>query len=363
MKTLSRSRLAGVLCLGLAFLLSHPVFAGFSVHNTTAQKLMVAVGYYQHNGWYASGWYAVAPGQTSELIPGQLDQRYYYVYAYDLNNRQWTGSYPFCTTSRRFYDLPQHPGCYAVGHEQKGFFQVDTKNQAVHVQTLADNAAPGATGCRVVADFADACAQLLERFIDLSLPNLIHRFDGVDIGNNATLQFQVNRNGPVAVRAGASGEHFGTLEIDVPVKVVDIRVDWNEQGRSTSVRRQTPVESATVVLHSTIQFTMAQDRMKTVLTNDFTWDYKPAFTMFGRNISPGAVAEPYVNIVLKGINRRWFGAVNPLQQTFVNNNCDWKPVSENALSYLNHCEPDEVDAARLEEMFQEFLERELNYSR
>lgn len=107
-----------------------PAAADFKVCNDTATQVGVSIGYRQKTGWVTEGWWLV-PGQAcATVIPGKLKSRYFYVFAEDeKNGGQWRGPVFMCTSNRE-YRIEGLKDCYARGHEQMGFFEVDTGQQS-----------------------------------------------------------------------------------------------------------------------------------------------------------------------------------------------------------------------------------------
>lgn len=340
---------------GIAFLLvSIPLFAGLSVRNDTGKRVWVAVGYLQAGRWCASGWYFVPAGGTEVLIPGDVSGADYYLHAYDEADAHWGGDYHFCTLRQPFNNVPAEDNCRMPGHEHRGFYRVDTRRQHDHTELLSLT-----SGCQTIGELCEVSGQLLRQFLHVALPGRIERFDNVPIGSGALLQFQVNRNGPVSVRAHPGNASAASIGIEIPIRLTDVQVDWLEQGRDGSIRRQSRLESHAVVVQATLAFARHGGQLTSSLSSDFTWNYKPAFPMFGRTISPGAYAEPYVDKILKDLTRHWFTGMNPLFQSFVGNDCDWQPAAERGVSFLNHFDVDEMDGNRLQELLREYLDREL----
>ena len=117
-----------------------PAAADFKVCNDTGTQVGVSVGYRLKTGWVTEGWWLV-PGQAcATVIPGKLRSRYFYVFAEDeKTGGQWRGPVFMCTSNREFR-IKGLKDCYARGHEQMGFFEVDTGQQASWQVRLTEGA-------------------------------------------------------------------------------------------------------------------------------------------------------------------------------------------------------------------------------
>ena len=129
--------LAPLLCLPFA---AAPAHADFKVCNDTSTQVGVSIGYRKTEGWVTEGWWLV-PGQAcATVIPGKLKSRYFYVFAEDeKSGGQWRGPVFMCTSNREFR-IKGLKDCYARGHEQMGFFEVDTGQQATWQVRLTEGA-------------------------------------------------------------------------------------------------------------------------------------------------------------------------------------------------------------------------------
>jgi uncharacterized membrane protein len=103
--------------------------ADFRVCNDTGSLVGVALGYREAGKWITEGWWQV-PGQTcASLINGDLDSRYYYLYAEDADRGgQWRGEIFMCTSDREF-KIEGVEECFGRGHRKTGFFEIDTSNK------------------------------------------------------------------------------------------------------------------------------------------------------------------------------------------------------------------------------------------
>ncbi len=106
-----------------------PASADFRVCNDTKSLVGVALGYFEKGKWVTEGWWQV-PGETCELlVEGDLDSRFYYLYAEDADRGgQWGGEMTMCTSDREFR-IEGVEECYQRGFRKTGFFEIDTSNK------------------------------------------------------------------------------------------------------------------------------------------------------------------------------------------------------------------------------------------
>ena len=78
-------------------------FADFRLCNDTTSLVGVALGYRESSKWVTEGWWQI-PGETcTSLIEGDLNSRFYYLYAEDADKGgQWRGEIFMCTADRAF---------------------------------------------------------------------------------------------------------------------------------------------------------------------------------------------------------------------------------------------------------------------
>jgi hypothetical protein len=115
---------------------------GLWFFNRTKQPIYISVAYYvpgssgalgdgtsfdapTPGAWYVRGWYKVDPNKATQVIAGDLQERYYYFYA-NSANRVWSGkdSFHFIQPVKGFWYKVGSPP--AVGTVQKGFRKIDT---------------------------------------------------------------------------------------------------------------------------------------------------------------------------------------------------------------------------------------------
>lgn len=112
--------------------------AEFRVCNATQTAVGVAIGYRAKEGWISEGWWQIPPTTCSTLIEGQLQSRYYYLYAEDAaRGGRWTGNVNMCVADNEFKIIGVHD-CYARGYQQFGFKEYDTGRQGSWMVQLTD---------------------------------------------------------------------------------------------------------------------------------------------------------------------------------------------------------------------------------
>lgn len=130
--------LIGVMGLGLG---ATEAAAEFRVCNATQTAVGVAIGYRAKEGWISEGWWQIPPTTCSTLIEGQLQSRYYYLYAEDAaRGGRWTGNVNMCVADNEF-KITGVQDCYARGYQQFGFKEYDTGRQGSWMVQLTDTPA------------------------------------------------------------------------------------------------------------------------------------------------------------------------------------------------------------------------------
>lgn len=116
----------------------HPARAGLEVCNKAKVAAKVALGRFDGRAWKSKGWWVILPGKCLTLIEGPLDSRYYYLYGADGGSGTWNGDTDFCTKTNGRFEIAGRANCAARGYDRKGFFEIDTKNEAHWKQSLSD---------------------------------------------------------------------------------------------------------------------------------------------------------------------------------------------------------------------------------
>ena len=75
-----------------ALVVASPARADFRVCNGTQNLVGVAIGYRAKAGWMTEGWWQIDGSTCKTLIEGELQSRFYYLYAEDAERGgRWTG--------------------------------------------------------------------------------------------------------------------------------------------------------------------------------------------------------------------------------------------------------------------------------
>jgi uncharacterized membrane protein len=140
------ARLRAAALVGASFVLASLGFglsatgawAEFRVCNATQTAVGVAIGYRAKEGWISEGWWQIPPTTCSTLIEGQLQSRYYYLYAEDAaRGGRWSGNVNMCVADNEF-KITGVQDCYARGYQQFGFKEYDTGRQGSWMVQLTD---------------------------------------------------------------------------------------------------------------------------------------------------------------------------------------------------------------------------------
>ena len=116
--------------------------ADFRVCNGTQNLVGVAIGYRAKEGWVTEGWWQVPATTCATLIEGELQSRYYYLYAEDAaRGGRWTGEVNMCVAENEF-KITGVEDCFARGFQRMGFKEYDTGRQGSWMVQLSDT--PGA---------------------------------------------------------------------------------------------------------------------------------------------------------------------------------------------------------------------------
>ena len=103
--------------------------ADLTVCNRSDNARKLAIAYSDGTGWVSEGWWGLDPGECNLVLPGPLQQRFYYYTLSDAPDFPGEG-YAFCVMSDAF-TLPGADGdCAALGAEQRPFALADTGTTA-----------------------------------------------------------------------------------------------------------------------------------------------------------------------------------------------------------------------------------------
>jgi len=112
--------------------------AEFRVCNGTQNLVGVAIGYRAKEGWITEGWWQVPATTCATLIEGELQSRYYYLYAEDAaRGGRWTGDVNMCVAENEF-KVTGVQDCFARGFQRMGFKEYDTGRQGSWMVQLSD---------------------------------------------------------------------------------------------------------------------------------------------------------------------------------------------------------------------------------
>jgi uncharacterized membrane protein len=119
---------AAVLLVSIAFHPS-PALASFRVCNDSGEKISVAIAYFGSDaeGWTSEGWWNLDDGECATPVNGDLDNRYYYLFA-DGEKHKWTGDYTNCVDPDHSFTLKHADS--DCNFAKKSFFKVDTGTTA-----------------------------------------------------------------------------------------------------------------------------------------------------------------------------------------------------------------------------------------
>ncbi len=121
----------------------NPAAADFRLCNNTGNRVGIAVGYKEAEGWTTEGWWNLSARSCETLLRGTLVARFYYVYAVDYDRGgEWSGQAFMCTRDKEF-TIRGTEDCLARGFDRTGFFEVDTGEQpswTVQLTELAEQA-------------------------------------------------------------------------------------------------------------------------------------------------------------------------------------------------------------------------------
>lgn len=124
-------RLAAILILALPAILffSVPARADLRVCNQTRNTVSIALGYRAERGWQSEGWWVANPASCVTVFQGDLNARFYYLFAADdISGGAWDGAVYMCTRDQSFTIFGVED-CLVRGYERTSFFEVDTQSK------------------------------------------------------------------------------------------------------------------------------------------------------------------------------------------------------------------------------------------
>jgi len=117
--------------------------ADFRICNDTKSLVGIALGYRESAKWVTEGWWQIPSETCASLVDGDLNSRFYYLYAEDADRGgQWRGDIFMCTSDREFR-IDGVQDCFARGHKRTGFFEVDTSNKDSWMVRLTESGQTG----------------------------------------------------------------------------------------------------------------------------------------------------------------------------------------------------------------------------
>jgi uncharacterized membrane protein len=129
-----------------------PSHAQFRVCNrSSSDEVYVALGLLSGpSGWQSEGWYTVTRNDCATVVPHQLQNRYYYLYA-ESHDTVWAGQAEegganFCVREGDVFrlnevilaDTRDDLQCEKHGYSTKTFLQIDTENAPSYIYDLEE---------------------------------------------------------------------------------------------------------------------------------------------------------------------------------------------------------------------------------
>ena len=131
---------AAVLLVIAIALTAEPASADFRLCNNTSNRVGIAVGYKENEGWTTEGWWNIGARSCETVLRGSLVARFYYIYAVDYDRGgEWSGQAFMCTREKEF-TIRGTDDCLARGYDRTGFFEVDTGDQPSWTVQLTESA-------------------------------------------------------------------------------------------------------------------------------------------------------------------------------------------------------------------------------
>src|SRR5262249_61759467 len=94
----ARPALAGATLIRSAVPLPpEPAKADFRLCNNTGNRVGIAIGYKENEGWTTEGWWNISARSCETVLRGALVARFYYIYAVDYDRGgEWSGQAFMC---------------------------------------------------------------------------------------------------------------------------------------------------------------------------------------------------------------------------------------------------------------------------
>jgi uncharacterized membrane protein len=130
----------GAFAMAASIMAVAPAHADFRLCNNTSNRVGIAVGYKENDGWTTEGWWNLAARSCETVLRGSLVARFYYIYAVDYDRGgEWSGQAFMCTREKEF-TIRGTDDCLARGYDRTGFFEVDTGDQPSWTVQLTESA-------------------------------------------------------------------------------------------------------------------------------------------------------------------------------------------------------------------------------
>ncbi|MDD7911857.1 DUF1036 domain-containing protein [Pseudovibrio exalbescens] len=138
--------LKAVLLGAILFVFAPPAFADLRLCNKTDDTVSIAIGYRDSSEWVTEGWWNLSKNSCETLVPGDLQSRYYYIYAAENDKiGEWGGQAFMCVRQKEF-TIRGIEDCVARGYERAGFFEIDTGEQSSWTVQLTEPTEQGTGG-------------------------------------------------------------------------------------------------------------------------------------------------------------------------------------------------------------------------
>lgn len=142
-RLLRNGAMAAAVTAGTLFAGTAPALADLRVCNATQNLVGVAIGYRAPTGWISEGWWHIDGSSCKTLIEGELESRYYYLYAEDAaRGGRWEGPIQMCVADKEF-KIAGVNDCFARGFQRAGFQEYDTGEQENWMVQLTDGPEAG----------------------------------------------------------------------------------------------------------------------------------------------------------------------------------------------------------------------------
>jgi len=130
MKRLVLLVLASLLCAALQVAHPSPASADLRLCNKYSSEISVALAYYSKSSgeWISEGWWVVEPDACKTPLSGDLNERYYYVYAYSAESGTWSGDYYFCMAKPDEFKFTSADDESSCDSSWQGFRKIDTES-------------------------------------------------------------------------------------------------------------------------------------------------------------------------------------------------------------------------------------------